>query len=191
MPEAGKAYPSSGYGDELALAALFLSWATNSSSLYQQAQGYWQQYGLGSYDGVFNWDNKTPGLPVLFAQIAQTNPTFGGNASTWQTVAEKYFDGIVYGSGPGYQTRGTAINIVAYHHLTLFVGGLLYYDDDSDDASLNPSLNAAMLLTRYVPLATTQSRRNDYLASSRSDQCIARLTIVHCRTMPNPKSATL
>ncbi|KAG2058833.1 glycoside hydrolase family 9 protein [Suillus hirtellus] len=146
VPEVGKAYASSGYGDELAIAALFLSWATNSSSLYQQAQGYWQQYSLSSYNGVFNWDNKTPGLPVLFAQIAQANPTFGGNASTWQTVAEKYFDGIVYGGGPGYQTHG----------------GLLYYKGDSDDASLNPSLNAAMLLTRYVPLASTQSRRNDY-----------------------------
>ncbi|KAG2146672.1 glycoside hydrolase family 9 protein [Suillus clintonianus] len=147
VPEAGVAYASSGYGDELAIAALFLSWATNSSSLYQQAQGYWQQYDLGSYNGVFNWDFKTPGLPVLFAQIAQANPSFGGNASTWQAVAEKYFDGIVYGGGPGYQTHG----------------GLLYYDGDSDDASLNPSLNAAMLLTRYVPLASTQSRRNDYL----------------------------
>jgi endoglucanase len=112
VPEVGKAYASSGYGDELAIAALFLSWATNSSSLYQQAQGYWQQYSLGSYDGVFNWDNKTPGLPVLFAQIAQANPSFGGNASTWQTVAEKYFDGIVYGGGPGYQTRGTTINLL-------------------------------------------------------------------------------
>ncbi|OJA20892.1 hypothetical protein AZE42_00902 [Rhizopogon vesiculosus] len=146
VPEAGKAYASSGYGDELAMAALFLSWATNSSSLYQQAQGYWQQYSLSNYNGVFNWDDKTPGLPVLFAQIAQANPSFGGNASTWQTVAEKYFDGIVYSGGPGYQTHG----------------GLLYYDGDSKDASLNPALNAAMLLTRYVPLASTQSKKNDY-----------------------------
>jgi hypothetical protein len=57
-------------------------------------------------------------------------------------------------------------------NLTLFLGGLLYYDDDSNDASLNPALNAAMLLTRYVPLASTQSRKNDYLVSSQIDQCV-------------------
>lgn len=104
-PDGGDAYPSSGFGDELAIAALFLSWATNSSSLYQEAQSYYQTYNLSDYDGVFNWDTKTAGIPVLFAQIAQANPTFG-NTSTWQDQAEKYFDGVVYGDGEGYMTTG-------------------------------------------------------------------------------------
>ncbi|KAH7887884.1 glycoside hydrolase family 9 protein [Phlebopus sp. FC_14] len=151
VPQAGVAYPSSGFADELTIAALFLSWATNSSSLYQQAQTYYSQYNLTGYGGVFNWDTKTPGLLVLFAQIAQANPSFG-NISTWQTQAEAYFDGIVYGGGKGYSTQG----------------GLLYYPGDSDDASLNPALNAAMLLNRYVPLATTQSRQQDYYNYAKS-----------------------
>lgn len=79
--------------------------ALNSTSLYQQAEAYYSQYDFNSYQGVFNWDSKAPGLPVLFAQIAQANPTFG-NISNWQTAAESYFDGIVYGGGEGYSTRG-------------------------------------------------------------------------------------
>lgn len=145
VPDAGAAYPSSGYGDELAIAALFLSWAQNSTSLYQQAQTYYSQYNLSAYQGVFNWDSKTPGLPILFAQVAQANPSFG-NVSKWQTEAESYLDGVVYGGGEGYSTRG----------------GLLYYSSDSEDASLNPALNAAMLLSRYLPLASTGKRKQDY-----------------------------
>ncbi|KAH0840079.1 glycoside hydrolase family 9 protein [Lanmaoa asiatica] len=151
VPEVGNAYPSSGFGDELAIAALFLSWATNSSLLYEEAQSYYSQYNLSGYKGVFNWDTKTPGIPVLFAQIAQANPTFG-NISTWQDQAETYFDGVVYGGGDGYTTTG----------------GLLYYPGDSDDASLNPALNAAMLLNRYVALASTQTKKQDYYNFAKS-----------------------
>jgi endoglucanase len=42
-------------------------------------------------------------------------------------------------------------------------GGLLWYPGDSDDASLNPALNAAMLLTRYAQIATTPDKKNNYL----------------------------
>ncbi|KAG9317611.1 glycoside hydrolase family 9 protein [Chiua virens] len=145
VPDAGKAYASSGFGDELAIAALFLSLATNSSSLYKVAQSYYGEYNLSDYQGPFNWDTKTPGIPVLFAQIAQSNPAFG-NLSTWQSEAETYFDQVVYGGGKGYSTAG----------------GLLYYPGDSDTASINPALNAAMLLNRYVPLASSQTKKQDY-----------------------------
>ena len=116
VPEVGDAYPSSGFGDELAIAALFLSWATNSSSLYEDAQSYYSQYNLSGYKGVFNWDTKTPGIPVLFAQIAQANPTFG-NVSTWQDQAETYFDGVVYGDGDGYTTTGMCLDLYLGWHL--------------------------------------------------------------------------
>ncbi|KAH7914309.1 glycoside hydrolase family 9 protein [Hygrophoropsis aurantiaca] len=148
VPQAGEAYASSGYGDELTLAALFLAWATNSTQAYNQAQSYWNQYSLAGYNGVFNWDTKTPAIPILAAQIANASPTtaLGANLSAWQTEAERYLDGIVYGGGNGYLTRG----------------GLLWYDGDSDDASANPALNAAMLLERYSHIASTPSRQSDY-----------------------------
>ncbi|KII95327.1 glycoside hydrolase family 9 protein [Plicaturopsis crispa FD-325 SS-3] len=147
VPAAGIAYASSSYGDELALAALFLAQATNSSTLYGDAQNLVAQYGLGgAQDVVLNWDSKTPALAVLFAQIASTGTGIGGNLSGWQNEAETYFDRVLDGSGQGRLTGG----------------GLLYYDGDSDDASLNPALNAAMLLLRYAPLASTSAKKTAY-----------------------------
>ncbi|KAI0306950.1 family 9 glycosyl hydrolase [Multifurca ochricompacta] len=156
VPQAGVAYASSSYGDELAMAALLLSWATNSSDYYSQAESYYKQYSLGGTDFVFNWDSKTPGLVVLFAQLANAGAgaggSFAGNLSGWQVEAERYFDRILNGGGPSFKTNS----------------GLLWYPGDSDDASLNPALNAAMLLTRYAQIATTQEKKKNYLDFAQS-----------------------
>jgi endoglucanase len=152
VPEAGIAYPSSSYGDDLAMAALFLASATNSSEYYSQAEGYYHQYSLGATTAVFNWDSKAPGLAVLFAQLANAGAPFAGNLSGWQTAAERYFDRILNGGGPSFKTNG----------------GLLWYPGDSDDASLNPALNAAMLLSRYAQIATTPEKRTNYMNFSQA-----------------------
>ncbi|KAH9960515.1 glycoside hydrolase family 9 protein [Russula dissimulans] len=153
VPQAGSAYTSSSYGDDLAIAALFLAWATNSSDYYSQAGAYYAQYSLGGKDLVFNWDSKTPGLTVLFAQIANSGASFAGNLSGWEAESERFFDRMVNLQGPYSKTNG----------------GLLWYaTGDSDSASLNPALNAAMLLTRYAQIATTQDRKKSYLAFAQS-----------------------
>jgi len=114
VPKVGIAYPSSSYGDELAVAALLLSWATNSSDYYSQAEGYYKQFSLGGTNAVFNWDSKTPGLAVLFAQLANAGVAFAGNLSGWQAEAERYFDHILNGGGPSFKTRGTRFYSVSY-----------------------------------------------------------------------------
>ena len=106
IPPVGEAYPSTAYGDELAIAALMLAWATGSSDLYAQAETYYTQFSLGGQDAVFDWDTKTPGIAVLFAQLAQADPTLAGNLSSWQSEAERYFDRIVDGTGRGRLTKG-------------------------------------------------------------------------------------
>ncbi len=106
VPAVTESYASSSYGDELTLAALFLAWATNSTTLYQQAENYYSSFELSGQDGVFNWDSKTPGLAVLFAQIAQSGSSIGSNASEWQEEAERYFDGILNYDGRFFETRG-------------------------------------------------------------------------------------
>ena len=106
VPQAGIAYSSSSYGDELAMAALFLAWATNSSDHYSQAEKIYAQYSLRGKDVVFNWDSKTPGLAVLFAQLANTGASYAGNLSGWQAESERYFDRILDGGGPSYKTEG-------------------------------------------------------------------------------------
>jgi endoglucanase len=106
IPHAKVAYPSSSYGDELTLAALLLAWATNSSDYYSQAEHFYNQYSLGGNNSVFNWDYKTPGLAVLFAQLANAGASFAGNLSGWQAESERYFDRILNGGGPSFKTSG-------------------------------------------------------------------------------------
>ncbi|RDB22862.1 Endoglucanase E-4 [Hypsizygus marmoreus] len=152
VPSIAGTYSSSSYTDELTLAALLLSYATNSTALYQEAEDYYTKFNLAGQDGVFNWDSKTPGLAVLFAQIAQSNSGLGGNLASWQAEAERYFDRIVKKKGPGYLTKH----------------GLLFYDGDSDSATLNPALNAAMLLIRYAQIASTPEKKSAYLTFAQS-----------------------
>lgn len=108
-PQAGLAYASSSYGDDLTMAALFLASATNSTDYYSQAEAYYTQYSLGGKDGVFNWDSKTPGLAVLFAQLANSGASFAGNLSSWQAESERYFDHILNGGGPSFKTKGASL----------------------------------------------------------------------------------
>lgn len=106
VPEAGTAYASSSYGDELAISALMLAWASNSSDRYEEAVGYWQDYGLSGQDQVFNWDSKGPGFAVLATQLSLVEPGLVGNLTGWQSEAENYFDTIVNGTGRSSQTDG-------------------------------------------------------------------------------------
>lgn len=39
----------------------------------------------------------------------------------------------------------------------------MWWDGDSDSASLNPAMNAAMLLARYAPIASTTEKTHSYL----------------------------
>ena len=56
--------------------------------------------------------------------------------------------------------------ILADRHSEDVIGGLLYYDGDSDENSLNPSLNAAMLLAHFAnsDLASTTDKKATYLS---------------------------
>jgi endoglucanase len=106
VPIVQDSYPSSGYGDDLTLAALWLGLAQNDSTLITQAQNYYNQFQLGSQlpDSVFNWDSSLPGIPILGTQIYQSYPQLGGNS--WQSQAEAYLDRIVSGKGAGKLTKG-------------------------------------------------------------------------------------
>jgi endoglucanase len=104
-PAVAVSYKSSSFRDELTIAALFLAWATNSTTLYQQAEDYYSKFGLAGGDDVFNWDSKTAGLAVLFSQITQSSAGIGGNLTNWQQEAERYFDDIINQKGRGKLTK--------------------------------------------------------------------------------------
>ncbi|KAJ6539213.1 glycoside hydrolase family 9 protein [Mycena capillaripes] len=182
VPQVADSYGSSSYGDELTIAALFLALANSSSVYYQEAQQYFQQYKLSGQDGVFNWDSKTPGIYVLFAQIAQSSSGLGGNLTTWRAECERYFDAILNDDSAAFLTSD----------------GLLYYPGDSDDATLNPALNAAMLLARYAPMASTSDKGASYakFAQSQLDYVLGRNSMsspyvvgVNPNSPTNPHSA--
>lgn len=152
VPEAGEAYNSSTIGDNLALAALSLALTTNSSAYYSDAYAHYKSYSLSNSQAVLNWDSKIPAVYLLFNQIAVARPNLAVgaglsvNQTGWQKEMETYLDRAIAGSGNGYYTKG----------------GLLYYDGDSDGASLNPALNAAMVAARYAPLASTSDKTTSY-----------------------------
>ena len=107
VPVVKDSYPSSGYGDDLSIAALWLGLAQNDSALISQAKGYFDQFQLGSTlpDSVFNWDSPLPGIPILGTQIYQSYPQLGGE--NWQPQAEAYLDRLVSGKGAGGFTKGS------------------------------------------------------------------------------------
>lgn len=146
VPQSATLYGSSGFGDDLAWGALWLYRATNDSTYYQKAVNYYTQFALTSQQPVFNWDSTTAGLYVLLAQTAAT--TSSGNLTGWQTEAEQYFDSMVSQSGP--------------NGVFLTPGGLLFFPNDSPDASLNPALNVAMLMLHYLPYASSQDKASKY-----------------------------
>ena len=107
VPVILNSYPSSGYGDDLAMASLWLGLAQTDSTLVSQAQGYYDQFELGVQlgDSVFNWDFVLPGIPILATQIHQSYPQLGGDG--WQSRAEAYLDRVVSGQGAGKLTGGS------------------------------------------------------------------------------------
>ncbi|KAG8690787.1 hypothetical protein FRC11_009142 [Ceratobasidium sp. 423] len=155
LPAIKDVYPSSGYIDDLILSAVTLGAATNQSTYINQALSWWRDSGLSGGDNVLDWDSKGPAIPVMLAQLASAQPDLlpsSSSLSDWQKEAEGYFDRIVNGKGRGHLTNG----------------GLLYYGGDSDSASLNPAMNAAMLMLHYAPLATSNDKKSLYTSYARN-----------------------
>ena len=101
VPDATSSYGSSGFGDDIAVAALTLAIATNSSAYYRDAYNAYAKYRLTGTSFVYNWDSRTPGLFVLFAEASQARPQLAEgagldrNVSGWQAEAENYFDRVI------------------------------------------------------------------------------------------------
>jgi endoglucanase len=150
VPQIGDAYPSTSYYDDLALAATFLGMADASATNLQLAKTYWDQGSLSQGDMALDWDSKVAAIPVLMSQVLASSVTLAAaqDARFWKEKAESTLDQLVAANGSGRLTSG----------------GLLYFDGSSTLASLNPALNSAMLLVKYAPLASSPSKKNDYLA---------------------------
>lgn len=75
-------YPSSGYGDDLAITAPRFGVAPNSSTLVSQAKHNFDHLKLGKKlpDSVFDWGSLLPGISIIRAQIYQSRSQLGGDS---------------------------------------------------------------------------------------------------------------
>ena len=154
VPVVWDSYPSTSYGDDLAIAALWLGWAQNNLTLISQAKGYFDYFELDKQlpDSVFNWDSLLPGVPILGTQICRSYPQLGEGG--WQSLAETYLDRLVSGKGAGKLTKGSRTRFPGVFHRRNYTGGLLYYNNAPSSTILNLAINAAMLLRRYAAIAS-------------------------------------
>ena len=187
VPSVADAYASSGFYDELAIAALFMALAGNSSSDYAQATQIYTQQNLAGHlqaDAVFDWDEKTPGAAILGLQIANSYSYLANTSSVnWKEDIESYLDRIVNDGSRAFLTPGKSTTDSAITNITEEPeGGLLYYPGDSDEATLNPALNAAMLLMHYAGdgLASTADRQTSYVqfAQGQIDYAMGHITCI-------------
>ena len=59
-------YRSGDYKDELVWAAAWLYRATNDNTYLTKAESLYNEFGLGNWNGAFNWDNKISGVQVRY-----------------------------------------------------------------------------------------------------------------------------
>nr|AAK12339.1 cellulase [Coptotermes acinaciformis] len=69
ITQASNFYASGDYKDELVWAATWLYRATNDNTYLTKAESLYNEFGLGNWNGAFNWDNKVSGVQVLLAKL--------------------------------------------------------------------------------------------------------------------------
>jgi len=62
-------YASGDYRDELVWAAAWLYRATNDNTYLNTAESLYTQFGLQSWNGGFDWDNKVSGVQAVLAKL--------------------------------------------------------------------------------------------------------------------------
>ncbi|KAK9761619.1 hypothetical protein K7432_013349 [Basidiobolus ranarum] len=128
VPEVTDFYGSRGFGDELCWGNLWLYKATNDNSYLEKAKTYFTLFKMEGRDFPFNWNQKSPGVYVMFAQLIQGDPGLN-----WRNISEVWFDNVLTGSNDLEKTKG----------------GLIWFKGTSEQASTGPALTTALLMHIY------------------------------------------
>ncbi|KAG7571338.1 hypothetical protein FFLO_00690 [Filobasidium floriforme] len=189
IPEAGAGYNSSSFADDLTLAAISLALLTNNSAYYVEALDHYNTYALSTISGAMNWDGRNPAVFMSLVEAALARPALAQgaglatNLTGWQTQMEAYLDGILEGK----KSRPYFTN-----------GRLLWYEGDSNSASLNVALNAAILFDRYAPYSNVSWKPQQYhdFALTQLDYALGKNPLnavyvvgTHNNSIHNPHSA--
>ncbi|KAK9803902.1 hypothetical protein WJX72_003331 [[Myrmecia] bisecta] len=148
IPDAAYQYPSSGYVDDLAWAAIWLHKASKLPSYLDDAIAYYDQYEKLSAVNttntplIFNWDNTMPGVYALLAQ------EFNWKNRDYRNRVETFLDAWMYANSGVVYTPAK----FSYH---------------GSDAPLRNAANAAMIAMLY---------RKDTNPSSKTFQCWSEYT---------------
>ncbi|KAF7722964.1 hypothetical protein EC973_002475 [Apophysomyces ossiformis] len=123
----GDFYSSSDYRDELTLAALWMYYATKDQAFLNDASKFYQELGIANHRVPINWDDKYGAVYVLFARVTKPNDP---NFHLRRQEAESYLDWLVTGERT--------------------MGGLMWWNDASPDASISCAMGASDLLLLYA-----------------------------------------
>ncbi|PWN52105.1 putative family 9 glycosyl hydrolase [Violaceomyces palustris] len=186
QPVVSKIYPSTDYQDDLVLSSLWMALATANRTYSEAAETFYDQAqpAFPYNQGPLNWDQKAPALPILASQISLASNQLGLSFSKYQSDSEVWLDSLVSGKMTNTFTTPK---------------GLLWFDGDSDPASLNPSLNSAFLISLYRSLASNPAKTKAYsdFADSQIDYVLGSgngyngpfVVGVHPNSPSNPHSA--
>ncbi|CDS06236.1 hypothetical protein LRAMOSA08764 [Lichtheimia ramosa] len=131
-------YATNTYTNQLVYAALWLYRATGNSTYRDKASSYFDQFKLANQPiSLTDWSDQTIAAFVLGAQLDSDN-------SKYRDAATKWLDDIIHGSDICTYTKG----------------GLLWCDGYSDDNSLVPAQDTALLALLYSKIDSSKS--SDY-----------------------------
>ncbi|KAH8917207.1 glycoside hydrolase family 9 protein [Atractiella rhizophila] len=147
VKEAQSTYPSSGLADSLVFSSLWMYLATNDNSYLSDAKTLFNSNDVMGKTVVANWDSKYPAVYVLAAEMEKKGIDVGGSGVS---EGERWCDSA--------NAAGGAISYTS--------GGLVWWEGDSQAASLNPALNAAQLCLRMSQLSSNDGKKSTYVAFS-------------------------
>lgn len=139
VPAAEEYYATGNYTSQLVYGALWLYKATGNSTYRDKASSYFDQFNLSNMKSiaVMDWSDQTGAVYVLGAELDSSN-------TKYKTAAVQYLDTIIHGGNPCSYTNG----------------GLLWCGGASDDNSLVPAQDMALLALLYSRLDSSKS--SDY-----------------------------
>ncbi|KAF9209319.1 hypothetical protein BGZ49_005201 [Haplosporangium sp. Z 27] len=190
VPEAGYAYASSAFIDELAWGAAWMYKLTQNGDYAQKASNYiniWNQQSIQT--NPITWDDKSALVYILMADLTIGTPY---NNSNWQSLAEQFGDFTLAAPKPCMYTKfglyyctgnsGDDTAVVAANAAF----AMLLLADQMERAGGNTSSQTQAKIENYRDFAQKQ---NDYLLGNNPEKT-PYVVGVHPNSPVNPHSAS-
>ncbi|KAG0749679.1 hypothetical protein G6F57_004934 [Rhizopus arrhizus] len=146
IPAIAEFYNTNNYTSQLTYAALWMYKATGNTTYKDLASTFFDEFKLANQQvSVMDWSDQTNAVFVLGAEIDSSNTKYA-------TAAKKVLD--------------TIVNSASGSPCTFTDGGLLWCNGYSDDNSLVPAQDMALLALMYAQLDSSRSESYTKFAKS-------------------------